>query len=144
MLSQTFLIANLMKNRDLLLIHTGLRVQDCGSLANFPRLYVCRLRGALLQFDALSWIAHGELRSGGVKLLCREPYSCWILLQSAGDLVTARNMRSQLWQRPFVDFDLQPSQRIARLREVLGDSPRHRAHRNACRAVDTIHWPVET
>src|ERR1700704_945357 len=67
----------------------------------------------------------GELRKRGVKLrLQGQPLELLgILLQSAGNLVTREELRTQLWQADtFVDFDHSLHNSIARLREVLGDS----------------------
>src|SRR6202161_1153816 len=67
----------------------------------------------------------GELRKRGVKLrLQGQPlHVLAILVQSAGNLVTREELRSQLWQvDTFVYFDHSLHNAIARIREALGDS----------------------
>jgi TolB-like protein/DNA-binding winged helix-turn-helix (wHTH) protein/Flp pilus assembly protein TadD len=67
----------------------------------------------------------GELRKGGRKLrLQGQPIQVLaILLQSAGNLVTREELRSQLWNADtFVDFDHSLHNAVARIREVLNDS----------------------
>src|SRR6266850_4216932 len=84
------------------------------------------LAARVLQFDAFELdLRTGELRKRGVKLrLQGQPLELLgILLQSAGNLVTREELRSQLWPADtFVDFDHSLHNAIARLREVLGDS----------------------
>ena len=68
----------------------------------------------------------GELRKRGVKLrLQGQPLQVLAaLLQRPGDLVTRDELRAQIWPADtFVDFDHSLHNAIARLREVLGDSP---------------------
>jgi len=80
----------------------------------------------LLRFDAFELnLRAGELRKRGIKLrLQGQPIQVLaILLQSAGNLVTREELRSQLWPADtFVDFDHSLHNAIGRIREVLGDS----------------------
>jgi TolB-like protein/DNA-binding winged helix-turn-helix (wHTH) protein/Flp pilus assembly protein TadD len=80
----------------------------------------------LLRFDTFELdLRAGELRKRGVKLhLQGQPVQLLaILLQSAGNLVTREELRSQLWPADtFVDFDHSLHNAIGRIREVLGDS----------------------
>jgi len=80
----------------------------------------------VLRFDTFELDLHaGELRKGGVRLrLQGQPVQILaILLQSAGNLVTREDLRSQLWSADtFVDFDHGLHNAVARIREVLGDS----------------------
>jgi len=80
----------------------------------------------VLRFEAFELDLHaGELRKRGVKLrLQGQPIQVLaILLQSAGNLVTREELRSQLWPADtFVDFDHSLHNSIGRIREVLGDS----------------------
>ncbi len=81
----------------------------------------------VLRFDNFELdLCAGELRKRGVKLrLQGQPLQVLaILLQSAGNLVTREELRNQLWPADtFVDFDHSLHNAIARIREVLGDSP---------------------
>ena len=80
----------------------------------------------VLRFDTFELDLYaGELRKHGIKLrLQGQPVQVLaILLQSAGNLVTREEIRSQLWQADtFVDFDHSLHNAIARIRDVLGDS----------------------
>src|ERR1700686_2476237 len=80
----------------------------------------------VLRFDSFELDLHaGELRKRGVKLrLQGQPIQVLaILLQSAGNLVTREELRSQLWPADtFVDFDHSLHNSIGRIREALGDS----------------------
>src|SRR5260370_25347838 len=80
----------------------------------------------VLRFDTFELdLRAGELHKRGVKLrLQGQPLQLLaILLQSAGNLVTREELRSQLWPADtFVDFDHSLHNAIARLRETLGDS----------------------
>src|SRR3979490_1884797 len=80
----------------------------------------------VLRFDTFELdLRAGELRKRGVRLrLQGQPVQLLaILLQSAGNLVTREELRSQLWPADtFVDFDHSLHNAIARLREALGDS----------------------
>jgi TolB-like protein/DNA-binding winged helix-turn-helix (wHTH) protein/Tfp pilus assembly protein PilF len=70
-------------------------------------------------------IRAGELRKRGVRLrLQGQPIQVLgILLQSAGNMVTREELKSQLWPADtFVDFDHGLHNSIGRIREVLGDS----------------------
>lgn len=82
--------------------------------------------GRVLRFDTFELdLYSGELRKRGVKLrLQGQPIQVLaILLQSAGNLVTREEIRSQLWHTDtFVDFDHSLHNAIARIRDVLGDS----------------------
>src|SRR6266571_7024362 len=79
-----------------------------------------------LRFDAFELDPRtGELHKNGVKLhLQGQPLQVLaILLQSAGNLVTREELRTQLWTADtFVDFDHSLHNAIARIREILGDS----------------------
>lgn len=81
----------------------------------------------VLRFDTFELdLRAGELHKRGVKLrLQGQPVQLLaILLQSAGNLVTREELRSQLWPADtFVDFDHSLHNAIGRIREVLGDSP---------------------
>lgn len=80
----------------------------------------------VLRFESFELDLHaGELRKRGVKLrLQGQPIQVLaILLQSAGNLVTREELRSQLWPADtFVDFDHSLHNSIGRIREALGDS----------------------
>jgi TolB-like protein/DNA-binding winged helix-turn-helix (wHTH) protein len=80
----------------------------------------------VLRFDTYELdVLAGELRKRGIKLrLQGQPLQVLaILVQSAGNLVTREELRSQLWQvDTFVDFDHSLHNAIARIREALGDS----------------------
>jgi len=80
----------------------------------------------ILRFDSFELdLQAGELRKRGIKLrLQGQPIQVLgILLQSAGNLVTREELRSQLWSADtFVDFDHSLHNAIARIREALGDS----------------------
>ena len=84
------------------------------------------LAARVLRFETFELdLRTGELRKRGVKLrLQGQPLELLgILLQSAGNLVTREELRTQLWQADtFVDFDHSLHNAVARLREVLGDS----------------------
>jgi TolB-like protein/DNA-binding winged helix-turn-helix (wHTH) protein len=84
------------------------------------------LAARVLRFDTFELdLRTCELRKRGIKLrLQGQPLELLgILLQSAGNLVTREELRSQLWAADtFVDFDHSLHNAIARLREVLGDS----------------------
>jgi len=80
----------------------------------------------VLRFDTFELdLRAGELHKHGVKLrLQGQPVQLLaILLQSAGNLVTREELRSQLWPADtFVDFDHSLHNAVGRIREVLGDS----------------------
>src|SRR5258706_2902810 len=80
----------------------------------------------VLRFDTFELdLRAGELHKHGVKLrLQGQPVQLLaILLQSAGNLVTREEVRSQLWPADtFVDFDHSLHNAVGRIREVLGDS----------------------
>src|SRR5258705_11985616 len=102
----------------------------------------------VLRFDTFELdLRAGELHKHGVKLrLQGQPLELLgILLQSAGNLVTREELRSQLWQADtFVDFDHGLHNAIARLREVLGDSAETPSYiANLPRRGSRIISPVE-
>src|SRR3979490_2950499 len=80
----------------------------------------------VLRFDIFELdLRAGELRKRGVKLrLQGQPIQLLaILLQSAGNLVTREELRTQLWPADtFVDFDHSLHNAVGRIREALGDS----------------------
>jgi len=80
----------------------------------------------LLRFDNFELdVRAAELRKGGVKLrLQGQPIQVLAaLLNSAGELVTREELRTQVWPaETFVDFDHSLHNAVARIREVLGDS----------------------
>ena len=80
----------------------------------------------LLRFDTFELdLRAGELHKRGVKLrLQGQPLQVLaILLESAGNLVTREELRSQLWPADtFVDFDHSLHNAVGRIREALGDS----------------------
>ena len=80
----------------------------------------------VLRFDTFELdVRAGELRKRGVKLrLQGQPIQLLaILLQSAGNLVTREELRTQLWPADtFVDFDHSLHNAVGRIREALGDS----------------------
>src|SRR5258707_11401807 len=80
----------------------------------------------VLRFDTFELdLRTGELHKRGVKLrLQGQPVQLLaILLESAGNLLTREELRSQLWPADtFVDFDHSLHNAIGRIREVLGDS----------------------
>ncbi len=80
------------------------------------------LRFGVFELD----IRAGELRKQGVKVrLQGQPLQVLeALLRRSGDVVTREELRAQIWKTDtFVDFDHSLHNAIARLREVLGDSP---------------------
>lgn len=81
----------------------------------------------VLQFDIFELdLRAGELRKQGVKVrLQGQPLQVLeALLRRSGDVVTREELRAQIWKTDtFVDFDHSLHNAIARLREVLGDSP---------------------
>jgi TolB-like protein/DNA-binding winged helix-turn-helix (wHTH) protein/Flp pilus assembly protein TadD len=103
--------------------------RNCDTLAEFwgARMAAPALPSArVLRFESFELdVRAGELRKRGVKLrLQGQPIQLLaILLQSAGNLVTREELRSQLWPADtFVDFDHSLHNSIGRIREVLGDS----------------------
>jgi TolB-like protein/DNA-binding winged helix-turn-helix (wHTH) protein/Flp pilus assembly protein TadD len=67
-----------------------------------------------------------ELRKGGVRIKIQEQPSQILLalVSRPGELVTRDDLRRQLWAADtFVDFETGLNRSIAKLREVLGDSP---------------------
>ena len=68
----------------------------------------------------------GQLRKNGIKLRLRgQPLQVLaILVEHAGEVVTREELQRQIWTADtFVDFDHGLHNAIARIREVLGDSP---------------------
>jgi TolB-like protein/DNA-binding winged helix-turn-helix (wHTH) protein len=80
-----------------------------------------------LRFDGYELDVHaGELRRHGVRLRLRgQPLQLLeMLLERAGQVVTREELQSRIWPaKTFVDFDHGLHNAIARIREVLGDSP---------------------
>jgi len=80
-----------------------------------------------LRFDGYELDVHaGELRKHGIRLRLRgQPLQLLeMLLQRAGQVVTREELQSRIWPaKTFVDFDHGLHNAIARIREVLGDSP---------------------
>lgn len=81
----------------------------------------------VLRFDIFELdVRAGELRKQGIKIrLQGQPLQVLeALLRRSGDLVTREELRAEIWKTDtFVDFDHSLHNAIARLREVLGDSP---------------------
>src|SRR5271170_7473033 len=68
----------------------------------------------------------GELRKHGVKLRLRgQPLQVLeILLERPGEVVTREELQTRIWSgNGFGDFDHNLHNAVARIREVLGDSP---------------------
>src|SRR3984957_19584213 len=80
-----------------------------------------------LRFDGYELDVHaGELRKHGVRLRLRgQPLQLLeMLLERPGQVVTREELQSRIWPaKTFVDFDHGLHNAIARIREVLGDSP---------------------
>jgi TolB-like protein/DNA-binding winged helix-turn-helix (wHTH) protein/Tfp pilus assembly protein PilF len=80
-----------------------------------------------LRFDGYELdVQAGELRRHGVRLRLRgQPLQLLeMLLERAGQVVTREELQSRIWPaKTFVDFDHGLHNAIARIREVLGDSP---------------------
>ncbi len=80
-----------------------------------------------LRFDGYELdVRAGELRKHGVRLRLRgQPLQLLeMLLERAGQVVTREELQSRIWPaKTFVDFDHGLHNAIARIREVLGDSP---------------------
>jgi len=97
----------------------------------------------VLRFDTFELdLRAGELHKHGVKLrLQGQPVQLLaILLQSAGNLVTREELRSQLWPADtFVDFDHSLHNAVGRIREVLAIRRRYPVHRNAAAPRIQIH-----
>src|SRR5215472_1832705 len=67
-----------------------------------------------------------ELSRGGTRLkLQMQPFQVLVaLLERPGEVVSREDLRQRLWpQDTFVDFDHSLNTAIAKLRDVLGDSP---------------------
>lgn len=91
-------------------------------MATLPRATSSLWRFDVFELDTRT----GELRKRGVKVrLQGQPLLVLaVLLERAGDLVTREELREQIWPADtFVDFDHSLHNAIARLRDVLGDSP---------------------
>jgi TolB-like protein len=82
-----------------------------------------------LRFDCFDVdVAAGQLYKEGVRVHLREqPFQVLVmLLERPGEVVTRDDLRRRLWPDDvFVDFDNNLNTAIARLREVLNDSPDH-------------------
>jgi TolB-like protein/DNA-binding winged helix-turn-helix (wHTH) protein/Tfp pilus assembly protein PilF len=80
-----------------------------------------------LRFDGYELdIRAGELRKHGVKLRLRgQPLQVLeILLERPGEVVTREELQTRIWPaNAFGDFDHNLHNAVARIREVLGDSP---------------------
>lgn len=80
-----------------------------------------------LRFDAYELdVRAGELRKHGIRLRLRgQPLQVLgILLERAGEVVTREEFQARIWPgNTFVDFDHNLHNAVARIREVLGDSP---------------------
>jgi TolB-like protein/DNA-binding winged helix-turn-helix (wHTH) protein/Tfp pilus assembly protein PilF len=80
-----------------------------------------------LRFDGHELdVRAGELRKNGVRLRLRgQPLQLLeMLLERAGQVVTREELQARIWPaKTFVDFDHGLHNAIARIREVLGDSP---------------------
>jgi TolB-like protein/DNA-binding winged helix-turn-helix (wHTH) protein len=80
-----------------------------------------------LRFDGYELdVRAGELRKHGVRLRLRgQPLQVLeILLEQAGEVVTREEIQSRIWPgNTFGDFDHNLHNAVARIREVLGDSP---------------------
>ncbi|MFZ0953756.1 MAG: winged helix-turn-helix domain-containing protein [Candidatus Sulfotelmatobacter sp.] len=81
----------------------------------------------VLRFDIFELdVRAGELRKQGIKIRLQGQALQVLeaLLRRSGDLVTREELRAEIWKTDtFVDFDHSLHNAIARLREVLGDSP---------------------
>jgi len=91
-------------------------------MATLPRATSSLWRFDVFELDTRT----GELRKRGAKVrLQGQPLLVLaVLLERAGDLVTREELREQIWPADtFVDFDHSLHNAIARLRDVLGDSP---------------------
>lgn len=89
-------------------------------MATLPRTFLWRFD--VFELDTRT----GELRKRGAKVrLQGQPLLVLaVLLERAGDLVTRDELCEQIWPADtFVDFDHSLHNAIARLRDVLGDSP---------------------
>jgi TolB-like protein/DNA-binding winged helix-turn-helix (wHTH) protein/Tfp pilus assembly protein PilF len=80
-----------------------------------------------LRFDGYELdVRAGELRKHGVKLRLRgQPLQVLeILLERPGEVVTREELQTRIWSgNAFGDFDHNLHNAVARIREVLGDSP---------------------
>ena len=91
-------------------------------MATLPRAISSLWRFDVFELDTRT----GELRKRGAKVRLKgQPLLVLaVLLERAGDLVTREELRDQIWPADtFVDFDHSLHNAIARLRDVLGDSP---------------------
>ncbi|MGC2195362.1 MAG: winged helix-turn-helix domain-containing protein, partial [Terriglobales bacterium] len=81
----------------------------------------------VLRFDIFELdLRAGQLRKRGVRLrLQGQPLQVLAtLLKHAGEVVTREELRGEIWSADtFVDFDHSLHNAIARVRDVLGDSP---------------------
>ena len=85
--------------------------------------------GSIVRFGEFELdVRAGELRRAGVHLKLQEqPYRVLLALaENAGRLVTRDELRDRLWAKDtFVDFDHSLNIAVAKIRDVLGDSPTH-------------------
>jgi len=85
--------------------------------------------GSIVRFGEFELdVRAGELRRAGVHLKLQEqPYRVLLALaENAGRLVTRDELRERLWAKDtFVDFDHSLNIAVAKIRDVLGDSPTH-------------------
>jgi TolB-like protein/DNA-binding winged helix-turn-helix (wHTH) protein/Tfp pilus assembly protein PilF len=99
------------------------------NFASFPEIAMAtqpRVAGTL-RFDGYELdVRAGELRKHGVRLRLRgQPLQVLeILLERAGEVVTREELQTRIWSgNAFGDFDHNLHNAVARIREVLGDSP---------------------
>ena len=106
-----------------------------------------------LRFDGYELdVRAGELRKHGVRLRLRgQPLQLLeMLLERAGQVVTREELQSRIWPaKTFVDFDHGLHNAIARIREVLGDSPETPRYietlpRHGYRFIGALEEEVET
>ena len=106
-----------------------------------------------LRFDGYELdIRAGELRKHGIRLRLRgQPLQLLeMLLERAGQVVTREELQSRIWPaKTFVDFDHGLHNAIARIREVLGDSPETPRYietlpRHGYRFIGALEEEVET
>jgi TolB-like protein/DNA-binding winged helix-turn-helix (wHTH) protein/Flp pilus assembly protein TadD len=80
-----------------------------------------RLRFGVFEAD----VQTGELTKQGRRLRLQEqPFRLLVtLLERPGELVTRQELSTRLWPQTIVDFDHGLNKAVAKIREVLGDSP---------------------
>ncbi len=93
-------------------------------------------RGSVVRFDSFEMnLESRQLRKNGLRLrLSGQPFQVLtVLVERAGEVVTREELHSKLWKaETFVDFDHGLNNAIARIREVLDDTP------SRARYVETI------